>query len=235
MHRHPFRFWVIASLLVANLAVGVVSLYFLRGVNAHYAGLFEHGIPVVNSLRTLTREQTALQRAARVASESQDESDFNELLAQIESSIGRVRDHATGISTAALLRGTKHADALLVASRDYETRVNQFLLIARTEKQAAAGRFNNEVLRPAYDRMQLVLDDAATYLEEQGSNLRDRYTQESRFFGGLSLASTGWPIAAGLVVMVVLGVLVFMLFLTIFTPERGWSHKHVGPPPGSAA
>jgi hypothetical protein len=230
MLSHRFKFWLIVGLLIANLAVGIVSLYFLRSVNARYAGLVEHGIPVINSLRTLTREQTAMQRAARMATESSNEAAFNELLGQLEAAAGRVQAHANDISAAALLKDTKHAGALREANRDYNTQVGEFLRVARAQKQEAAGRFNNEVLRPAYDRMQLALDEAATFVEQQGSNLRDRYAQDSRFFGGLSLAFTGWPVVVALVMMLVLGVLIFTLFLTIFTPENGWRHKQVLPP-----
>ncbi len=230
MLSHRFKFWLIVGLLIANLAIGIVSLYFLRSVNARYAGLFEHGIPVINSLRTLAREQTALQRSARLITESQDDAHLNDLVTQMDHAGDRLWVHVTDLSATALLKDTKHAEALRQASQDYETQVDAFLRIAHEQKQAAAARFNNEVLRPAYDRMQLALDEAATYVEQQGSNLRDRYAQESRFFGGLSLAFAGWPVVAVGIMMLVLGVLVFMLFLTIFTPENGWRHKQGLPP-----
>ena len=57
------RFMLVVGLLIANLAVGILSLFFLRSVNQRYALLFERSIPVVNNLRTLTRELGMVQRS----------------------------------------------------------------------------------------------------------------------------------------------------------------------------
>ena len=81
------------------------------------------------------------------------------------------------------------------------------------------------------DVRHLKLDAAADYVENQGNNLRDRYTQESRFFGGLLLAFAGWPVIAVVVAVIVLALLIITLLVTIFTPEFGWNKRAAGAAP----
>ncbi len=52
MDSRRFSIWLVICLLVSNLAVGTLSLVFLKKINQQYAVLFEHSIPVVNDLRT---------------------------------------------------------------------------------------------------------------------------------------------------------------------------------------
>lgn len=231
MFSRRVRFWLVVGLLVSNLAVGILSLFFLRSVNQRYALLFERSIPVVNNLRTLTRELGAVQRLARRAVDPDNERNWAELPGQMGDISTKARVHALDISNADLFKETPHAAAIAAMSREYDARVDAFLQLIRAHKLAEANRYNTEALRPTYDNFQLKLDAAADYVEDQGNNLRDRYTQESRFFGGLLLAFAGWPvIAAGLAVLV-LSLLIITLLVTIFTPEFGWNKRPGNPKP----
>jgi hypothetical protein len=232
MFNRRFRFWLVVSLLVSNLAVGILSLYFLRSVNERYAALFERSIPVVNSLRTLTRELSFVQRLARRIIDPDNEPAWKELLPQMEDASRKALVHALDISNAELFRETGHTAAIVAMSREYDARVDEYLALARAGKLAQANQFNNEVLRPTYDNLQLRLDAAADHIEAQGNNLRDRYTQDTRFFGGLLLAFAGWPVLAAALGVFVLTILIVTLLLTIFTPSLGWQ-KRVAPPPGN--
>lgn len=225
MSARRFRFWLVISLLVSNLAVGVLSLYFLRSVNERYAALFERSIPVVNNLRTLTRELSFVQRLARRMVDPVNEPAWRELMPQMDDASKKARVHALEISGAELFKDTPHAQAILALGREYDSRVEQYLVMAREGRLPEANQFNNEVLRPTYDNYQLKLDAAADYVESQGNNLRDRYTQDTRFFGGLLLAFAGWPVLAAVLAVLVLGVLIITLLLTIFTPDLGWSKR----------
>lgn len=222
------RFWLVVTLLVSNLAVGILSLFFLRSVNERYALLFERSIPVVNNLRTLTRELSFVQRLARRIVDPENEPAWKDLVPQMGDASVKARAHALDISDAELFRNTPHAAAIAGASRAYDTKVDAYLELVARGRLPDAHKYNVEVLRPDYDNYQLTLDAAADFVESQGNNLRDRYTQDSRFFGGLLLAFAGWPvIAAGLAVLV-LALLIITLLVTIFTPELGWSKRSVG-------
>lgn len=225
MFSRRIRFWLVVGLLVSNLAVGILSLFFLRSVNQRYALLFERSIPVVNNLRTLTRELGLVQRLARRVVDPDNEPNWKELAPQMSDSSTKARVHALDISNAELFKGTPHAAAMVAVSREYDTKVDAFLALIHAGKLPEANHYNTETLRPAYDSYQLKLDAAADYVESQGNNLRDRYTQESRFFGGLLLAFAGWPVIAAGIAVIVLCLLILTLLVTIFTPELGWGRR----------
>jgi hypothetical protein len=225
MFTRRVRFWLVVGLLASNLAVGILSLFFLRSVNQRYALLFERSIPVVNNLRTLTRELSFVQRLARRIVDPVNEPNWQELVPLMDDSSAKTRTHALEISTADLFKGTPHASAIVAGSRDYATKVATYLALIHEGKLTEANRYNTEVLRPGYDNFQLTLDAAADYVESQGNNLRDSYTRESRFFGGLLLAFAGWPVIAAGIAVAVLALLIITLLVTIFTPEFGWNKR----------
>ncbi|MES1195226.1 MAG: hypothetical protein ABUL65_04975, partial [Opitutus sp.] len=175
------------GLLVSNLAVGILSLFFLRSVNQRYALLFERSIPVVNNLRTLTRELGGIQRLARRVVDPSNEPNWKDLVPQMDDLSDKAKVHALEISNAELFKDTPHAAAIVTMGRDYDTKVDGFLALVHAGKLSEANHYNIEVLRPEYDNFQTTLDAAADYVESQGNNLRDRYTQDTRFFGGLLL------------------------------------------------
>ena len=230
MFTRRVRFWLVVGLLVSNLAVGILSLFFLRSVNQRYAVLFERSIPVVNNLRTLTRELGSVQRVARRIVDPDNEPNWKELSPQMDDFSRKARVHALEISNADLFNDTPHSGAIANMSREYDTKVNSFLGLVHAGKLSEANHYNIDTLRPAYDNYQLKLDAAADYVENQGNNLRDRYTQESRFFGGLLLAFAGWPVIAAGIAVLVLALLIVTLLVTIFTPEFGWNKRTVTKP-----
>jgi len=225
MASRPFRFWLVIGLLVSNLAVGILSLFFLRSVNQRYATLFEGSIPVVNSLRTLTRETTRVQRLARRIAEPENGAFWREMVNELQDEKARVLVQGHEISAVPLFSATDHASAIDVASREYDGRIEVYLKLARVGKLAEAGRYNNDILRPAYDSYQLKLDAAADFVEAQGNSLKERYSKDSRYFGGLLLAFAGWPVLAAALAVLVLGLLIITLLVTIITPEIGWNKR----------
>jgi hypothetical protein len=225
MFSRRVRFWLIVGLLVSNLGVGILSLYFLRSVNQRYAILFERSIPVVNNLRTLTRELGVVQRYARRVVDPANEANWAQLPPQMTESSVHARVHAIDISDADLFKATPHAAAIVAMCRDYDNKVKHLLGLVQEGRLADANAYNVEVLRPTYDNYQLTLDAAADFVQAQGNNLRDRYTQDTRFFGGLLLAFAGWPVIAAAIGVLLLSLLIVTLLVTIFTPELGWPRR----------
>lgn len=225
MFTRRVRFWLVVGLLISNLGVGILSLFFLRSVNQRYALLFERSIPVVNNLRTLTRELGTVQRLARRLVDPDNEPKWKELPPQMDDASAKARVHALDISNAELFKETAHSGAIVTMSREYDEKVDRFLDLIHAGKLSEANHYNIEVLRPAYDNYQTTLDGAADYVESQGNNLRDRYAQDSRFFGGLLLAFAGWPVIAAGIAVVVLSLLIVTLLITIFAPDIGWNKR----------
>ncbi len=219
MLRSSSRFWILAGLLVANLVVGILSLYFIRSVNQRYAALFEHGAPAIYSLRTLTREVTGVQRLARRVITPEHESAWTELIPSMTTAAERLDTRVHDVSGMEIFKGTAHPDAIQALNREYTGLVREFLQLAREGRMAEATAFNLNVLRPCHDRFQLVIDASADHIEEQGRNLRDRYAKDSRFFGGVSLAFASVPVVAVSVGMLVMSILIGILFLVVFTPR----------------
>ncbi len=213
------RFVLILALLGSNLLVGVLSLYFLRSMDQRYSVLFDRSVPLLNNLRTLTRELGGVQRLARRISDPKNEADWSALLRQMDEASNNAKAHGLEISSMDLLKETRHLGAMVRLSREYDDKVDRFLVLARAQKIVEANQFNAEVLRPAYDRYMDVLDNVANYVEREGSDLRVRYAEDSRMFGGFLLAFAGWPLLAAGVIIVVMALLVSGLLVAVFFPR----------------
>jgi len=211
--------WLVVCLLVSNLAVATLSLVFLKKMNEQYAVLFAHSIPVVNNLRTLTREMSFVQRLARRIGDPANEPTWKDLLPQMAEASAKVRRLAETISQAAPFSMTEHAAAIAAGSRQYEARVREYLALAQAGRLAEANQFNVDVLRPAYDDYQAKVEDAAEFVERHASELRDQYSQDSRFFGGLLIVLGGWPLLAGGLFVLVMALVVTSLLITVFLPK----------------
>ena len=212
------RFVLILALLASNLLVGVLSLLFLRSMDQRYAALFDRSVPLINNLRTLTRELGSVQRLARRISDPKNETAWAALLPQMAESSRQARDHAIEITGMGSRQDRPHMAALRTAARNYAEKVDRFLVLARAEKIGAANQYNSDVLRTAYDDYMDALDDVANFVEREGSDLRDRYTQDSRLYGGFLLAFAGWPLLVAGVIIVVMALLVIGLFAAVFFP-----------------
>jgi hypothetical protein len=216
--RSSTRFSLIAGLLIANLLVGVVSLYFIRSVNRRYAELFEQGTPVIYNLRMLTREITGVQRLARRLTSPAQETSGTELAPQMVAACGLVEAHVRDIGQMAIFRDSPHPAALADLSREYSVHAREFLQLVNAGNLAEADRFNLVTLRPCHDRFQGVVDASADYVEQQARDLRTRYAKDSRFFGGVSLAFASVPVLAVTGGALVMTVLIGVLFVVIFLP-----------------
>jgi len=213
------RFVLILALLASNLLVGVLSLFFLRSMDERYSALLNSSVPVINNLRTLTRELSTVQRLARRVVDPENEPAWKDLIPQMDEDSNNALARALEVSRLALFKDTRHAAIIAKFGKEYDQRADQFIALARAGKLAEANKFNTEVLRPYYDNYQLALDAAADYVERQGNDLRDRYAQDSRLFGGFLLAFAGWPLLAAGVLVVVMGLLVIGLFAAVFFPK----------------
>jgi hypothetical protein len=222
------RFVLILALLASNLIVGVLSLFFLRSMDRRYSALFDRSVPLINNLRTLTRELSSVQRLARRISDPKNETDWASLLQQMDEGSNSAKAHAVEISGMELLNGTRHVGAMVRFGREYDDKVDEFLALARAQKIAEANQYNIDMLRPAYDRYMDALDAVASFVEREGSDQRVRYAEESRLFGGFLLAFAGWPLLAAGVIIVVMAVLVIGLLIAVFFP-RLFTSKSAAP------
>lgn len=222
------RFVVFLALLASNLLIGVISLLYLRSMEQRYAALFDRSVPLVNNLRTLTRELGTVQRLARRISDPVNETAWAGLLSQMNDASDSAKAHAIDISGMDSLKGSAHMAALAKYSREYDDKVDHFLALAKAGKIGEANQFNIDVLRPAYDRYMDALDAAANYVEREGSDLRARYAEDTRLVGGFLLAFAGWPLLAAVIVILVMSLLVVGLFVAVFFPKLFASRQSVG-------
>jgi hypothetical protein len=219
MRRSPLRFWILATLLAANLVVGVLSLYFIRSVNERYATLFEDGAPAIYNLRTLTREVTGVQRLARRITSPEYEPGWAELVPQMAEASERLDTRVHNVGVMHIFKDTAHPAAIRTIRGEYAGHVQRFIQLVREGRLVEAMEFNLSVLRPCHDRFQQTLDAAADHIEQQGRNLRDRYAKDSRFFGGVSLAFASVPIVAVSIGALVVTALLGLLLLVVLNPQ----------------
>lgn len=222
MMNSRLKFWTIVGLLAANLVVGVVSLYFLRSVNQRYAVQFENSVPAINSIRTLARELLTIQRLARQLSDAEAVPEGSDLLTQMDDVVAYARAHAGEISRRELFKGTTQAEAIVGLSDEYVGKTEKFRQLMANGDRVQAKQFNLTELRPCFDRYQTALDATAAWLTKEDNQVRSRYVDDSRFFGGLALFVGAWPVLLAGLALLVLGGMIVVLFITIFSPGQNW-------------
>jgi hypothetical protein len=223
--------WLVVGLLVSNLAVGLLSLFYLNSINERYASLIDTNVPLINRLRTLTRELGNVQRYARRVVGPVDDREWASLVEEMDAASNTVRAHAAELSRVELFKDTRHAQTLVKFGRDYDDRADQFLVLVRQRKFDEANQFNAGVMRPLYDRYQLELDAAADFVQRQGTDLQARYAEESRWFSRLLLAFAGWPVVA--VVLAIVPVVLFFLLLLLAILAPGFGGRRPVEPPAA--
>lgn len=213
------RFILILALLASNLLVGVVSLFFLRSLEQRYTALFERSVPLINNLRTLTRELSTVQRLVRRISDPQHEPAWAALLPQMVAASDKARAHAQEISGMEALKEVSRGQALATLSQEYDARVDYFLNLIQTGKISEANQYNITTMRPYFDEYMDALDEVANQVEREGSDLRERYTKDTRRFSAVLLAFAGWPLVAVGVIIVAMALLVVGLLAAVFFPR----------------
>src|SRR5882762_4845709 len=117
------RFILILALLASNLLVGVFSLFFLRSMEQRYAALFDRSVPLINNLRTLTRELSGVQRLARRISDPKNETAWAALLTQMADASDSAKTHAFEISAMESLKDSRHVTVMARFGREYDEKV----------------------------------------------------------------------------------------------------------------
>jgi len=221
--------WLVISLLCSNLAVGLLSLYYLNSINDRYASLIDVNMPLINRLRTLTRELGSVQRLVRRVTDPANEADWPALVESLDAASNSARAHAAQLSRLDFFKGTRHAQVLAQFSQEYDDKADEFLALIRGRKFAEANRFNTDVLRPTYDNYQQALDSAANFVQQQGADLRAKSEQDSRRFSGVLLAIAGWPVLAAGLLVALMAVLLLLLVISVFAPGYGGA-RSTSPP-----
>ena len=216
------KFILIVALLASNLLVGALSLYYLDSLNERYAALFDRSVPLINSLRTLTRELGAVQRMARRVIDPSSEVAWKDLVQQLDDGSSSARAHARVLSAMDLFKGTRINAGLLTSSMEYAERVDAFLVLVRGQKLVESNQYLAEALRPAYDRYMLVLDTAAAHVAREGVQQSASYAAESRLLGNFLLAFAGWPLLVGGAIILLVVVVLLFFFASVLLLGYSW-------------
>lgn len=213
--------WLVIGLLVSNLTVGLLSLFYLNSINDRYSSLLDTHVPLINRLRTLTRELGLVQRYARRITDESDPARRSALADEMDAASNNARAHAEQLARQEIFRDGARAGRFGTFSQDYDDKANHYLALVRDGKLAEAARFNSEVMRATYDDYQAALDVAANRVLQQGLDEKARYEQESRWFSRLLLAFAGWPVLAALLLIVPLVIVFVVLAVAIAAPAFG--------------
>ena len=218
-----FKFILIVALLASNLAVGVLSIYFLNSINERYATLLDSSVPLINNLRTLTRELSAVQRLARRVVDPANETTWKDLVQQLDDGSNNAKAHAREISRMQFFKDSNIGENIRKCSEEYDAKADTFLVLIRSQQMGEANRFITEILRPTYDRYMVALDKAAAHVARQGADLSASYAADSKLFSGFLLAFAGWPLLAAGIVLLMMAFLLVLLVASVLLPGISWS------------
>lgn len=212
------KFILIVALLASNLLVGVLSLYYLNSLNERYAALLDQSVPLINNLRTLTRELGSVQRLARRVVDPTREVAWNDLVRQLDDGNSSAQAHARVLGAMNFFNDTRISANILSCSADYEAKIDIFLDLVRSQKFTEANQYNSDAIRPAYERFMLSLDAAAAHVARQGSLQSANYAEESKVVGNFLLAFAGWPLLAVGALVIVMSILLILFFAAVLLP-----------------
>ena len=207
-------------LLASNLVLGVVSFAFIQQIDQRYGQLLDNSLPLLNQVRSLSWEVTQIQRSINRYGQY-DAAGRAELLAR--------REHAT-VRASELLDLIRNRD-LPGALREPLARVEAAqaeLTTASTNWEQAIGNgdvalgqsINVTTVQPAYEVHAKELEELATLIEKNGSDMNQLYSADASRSRSIVLAMATWPFMAGFIVLI-LGVIgIYLLMPLVRRVER---------------
>lgn len=212
------KFLLIVGLLASNLLAGVLGIYYLQSLNSRYAALLESQVPLIDNLRTLTRELGAVQRLARRVTDPGREPRWSDLVRLLDETSNNARSHAADISLMQSIKETESSADLLSESIEYDDKADAFLVLVRRQETGLARSYLTTTLRPAYRKYMQALDTVAARTQNEGADLSADYTEDSKQFSNLLLLVTGWPLLLIGVFLFIAVVLTAILISTMRVP-----------------
>jgi len=208
------------ALLASNLAIGILSFNFIRQLDDRYGQLLNDSLPLLNQVRSLSWEVTQVQRTISRYPQY-DEVGRKDLMARRAWSTVRASELLNQIRNRDLPAGLQEplaeleADqaAIMAASIRWEGFI-------RSGDLLAAQATNLSAVQPAYEAHTKVLEDLATRIENNGTQLNDVYSADASRSGIIVLAMAAWPLIAGALALALGLIGIYLLIPLVLRVER---------------
>lgn len=214
------RFLVVV-LLVSNLALGLVSFYFLRSIDQAYSQVIDRSLPTLNHLRAIAAEGASITRSLTFAQSAPLGERRTSYLNKAAHSLSSCSEHLTK-SLVDLKPQVNDADMVRLgqAWKDFSERSAKTLDSARqsTDQKSISGEFSGMLreLRMAQEellaRVSQIGDMVAQSNLKQSDAVSDSAEQHRKILLGLG----GWPIAALAVIAVIVAVVLLTMVVLAY-------------------
>lgn len=214
------RFLVVV-LLFSNVALGLVSFYFLRSIDQAYTQLIDRSLPTLNHLRgvateaaSITRSLTFAQSASagerRTAYEQKARQSLTLCASHFKESAEELKSQITGEEMVRM----EHA------WRDFEERTGKALDTVRQagDSKAVAGDFPRMLreLRMAQEEFMARVSQASDVVAQSNLKQSDVVASSADQHGKILLGLGGWPIAALAIIAAIVAVVLLTMVILAY-------------------
>lgn len=205
---------MVVILMVSNLMLGCISAYLLRAIDRNYSVLIDRSFPQMNELRLLTKETVSMQRHVLAALVATDSVMREDSIQKLESAVARQKIHRKGLLMAEEFRAKPELSKVLTQSAQvYEAGLETFLALMSAGRREEADNLRKDLLRPSVNVYLDAIDQAAVAVEVDGQALKDVYSSRAKTQGTILVGLASWPLLAGLVLAILLGIIIGALVL----------------------
>jgi hypothetical protein len=203
---------LVIVLVLSNVGLGVLSFYLLRTLDRRYSELFDHSVPVLNGLQTLTARAMQAMRVTNPELFAAG-ADRSAAVQRAKVALAEDRDLRTGILRAewsgaeprkAELRAAGEVFALLAAE------VNRHHAAGR---HAEAARLRASDLRAAFDRYIAATTAAADSVELGSRRTNESVSERTASMAAVVLGLAGWPLIVLLLLLLLTALFVVVLMV----------------------
>jgi len=202
-------------LALSNVLLGLFSASLLRRINREYSDLIDRSVPVLNEIRIVDKNASALYQAVIAGLVTPDPVKCEKALVRTRYYLERSPVDRSIVLAADILRQRPAMAAELRNSGEaYDKAIAEILPRVTPQNTADAEKDALEHLEPIFYRYYGAVDKVSDYVERRTEKLSVDYTGLTNHSSLLVLGIGGWPLViVGLVVAVTLAVVAVMLVL----------------------
>jgi hypothetical protein len=196
--------WLVALLILSNVALGVFGFSVLRSIDRRYSDLIGQSVPLLNNLQTLTAQSVEAMRATgsnllEVPVAARDDAVRHGRQVLLQERTFRLQL----MKQLQVVGVTQGRQKIQEAGDAFTTVATQVIEVAAGGKLEEAKRLRDEKLRPAFDRYLTAVTKAADDVEATSLRTNDDYSAQTGSMSHVILGVASWP------VIVIVGLLLF--------------------------
>lgn len=214
------RFLVVV-LLLSNVALGLVSFYFLRSIDQAYTQLIDRSLPTLNHLRGVATEAASITRSLTFAQSAAAGEKRQAYEAKARQSLQLCTSHfRESLEELKSQIGAEDLQRLQHTWRDFEERTGKTLeaVVQSGDAKTVAGEFSRMLreLRMAQEELMARVSQASDAVAQSNLKQSDAVANSAEQHRKILLGLGGWPIAALAVIASIVAIVLLTMVILAY-------------------